>query len=147
MDKIDSTRLRAVLEYDPDTGGFTWTKGNKPAGYLHSSGYVLIRIDGVSYRAHRLAWLYVHGVWPEDQIDHINRTRADNRISNLREATPQGNAANRGARAGSKSGYPGVTWYARYNKWQACRRHGGKIKHLGYFDCPDAAHAAYLAAN
>ena len=55
------------------------------AGSVHSTGYVRIGVDGGKYTAHCLAWLYTHGVWPSDQIDHINGNRSDNRIANLRE--------------------------------------------------------------
>lgn len=146
MDTLDSTRLRATLRYDQETGVFHRPTTGAIAGSLHSNGYVYIKVAGRRYAAHRLAWLYVHGVWPEDQLDHINRRRGDNRIANLREATGVTNAANRNPRADSKSGYLGVTWYARSGKWQATTRKGGKTRHLGYFDTVAAARAAYLGA-
>lgn len=96
MAKADLTpeRLRELLEYDPETGKFTWLRnrafkalGGTHAGYLNSNGYLRITVDDVSYAAHRLAWLYVHGRWPDKTIDHINRNKQDNRIANLRDVT------------------------------------------------------------
>lgn len=97
-------RLRCLLSYDQGTGLFTWLidRGNgacagQRAGTVdRNSGYVLVQIDGRQYRAHRLAWLYVHGRWPRPLIDHIDRNRANNRISNLREATSAINNSNTG---------------------------------------------------
>jgi HNH endonuclease len=89
--KLTAERLRERLHYDAETGVFTRRVGSSNAragdvaGSVHSTGYVRISIDGGKYTAHCLAWFYVHGVWPSDQIDHINRNRSDNRIANLRE--------------------------------------------------------------
>jgi len=89
--KLTAERLRERLRYDAETGAFTRRVGSgharagEMAGTVHSTGYVRITIDGGKYTAHHLAWLYVHGVWPSDQIEHINRKRSDNRIANLRE--------------------------------------------------------------
>jgi hypothetical protein len=91
QDKLTAERLRERLHYDAETGVFTRRVGSghahagDMAGSVHSTGYVRIGIDGGKYTAHCLAWLYVHGVWPSDQIDHINRNRSDNRIANLRQ--------------------------------------------------------------
>jgi HNH endonuclease len=91
---ITRTRLKEFLHYDPETGVFTWLV--KPcrnilagsiAGNVMNEGYVMVKIDRKNYKAHRLAWLYVHGTFPPDQLDHINRGRADNRLCNLRLST------------------------------------------------------------
>jgi hypothetical protein len=88
---LTAERLREQLRYDAETGVFTRRVESghacvgDVAGSVHSTGYVRIGIDGWKYTAHHLAWLYVHGVWPSDQIEHINRKRSDNRIANLRE--------------------------------------------------------------
>ena len=106
-----------------------------------SRGYIVVRVDLVLHQAHRLAWLYVHGSWPVDQIDHINCDPSDNRICNLREATPAQNQAN--TRSYAKSGFKGVR--KNFSKWNAYI--GGRtFKHLGSFDTPEEANAAYLTA-
>jgi hypothetical protein len=148
MNNLNCTRLRELIKYDPSTGEFCRRSSGKTMGSTHAArGYVYIRVDGVRYAAHRLAWLYVHGEWPPAQIDHINRLRNDNRIANLRAATPRENSANRGVRTGSKSGVPGVTWYARYEKWQACTKRDGVTQHLGYFESVAEAKAVLEKVN
>ena len=94
--------LRAVLDYDPKTGLFHWRidRGGRKArigalaGSFDATGYIQIMIDGKNYKAHRLAWLYVTGNWPIGDIDHLNGERANNRWSNLREATKSINQQN-----------------------------------------------------
>lgn len=130
-------RIKELLDYDPDTGGFRWlrTKGRmragQAAGATDTYGYRVIRADGVLYKAHRLAWLYVHGCWPEGLLDHINREPGDNRIANLREATQSENMHN--ANRHSKSGVPGVRWRADRSRWVAQIRVGYRQHVLGSF--------------
>lgn len=116
-------RLRELLDYNPETGAFVWKvlssgrrfelRNKKYAGRIagcrHVSGYIEIRIDGVTYKAHRLAWLYMTGGWPRNEIDHANLCRSDNRWVNLREATHAQNQANRPARSTSALQLKGVT--------------------------------------
>lgn len=89
---ITQEELKEYLHYDPLTGDFNWTIGkrglkvNSKAGSMNDQGYVIIRINNIRYRAHRLAWLYVYGHFPINEIDHINGVRSDNRIENLRDA-------------------------------------------------------------
>ena len=150
---VSAERLRELLHYDPETGVFTRLKasgGGEPAGSIagwldKSTGYVRCNLDGICYRVHRLAWLYMTGEWPADQIDHINGERADNRFANLREATNAQNVQNRRKQRNNTSGYPGVSWFQ--TKWQAHIRINGKLKHLGCFDNPKTAHDAYLKAK
>ena len=102
MTKADLTpeRLREVLDYDPETGAFTWLKqlkhtrpiGSK-AGTLRGN-YMQIGIDQTRYYAHRLAWFWANGTWPEKQIDHINRNGLDNSILNLRDVSASANCRN-----------------------------------------------------
>lgn len=95
-------RLKQVLNYNSNTGEFTWiislsrrVKIGEKAGTYRNNGYNKINIDGNSYFSHRLAWLYVYGIWPKENIDHINNIPDDNRIKNLREATQSQNNMNR----------------------------------------------------
>jgi hypothetical protein len=135
------------LNYDPDTGIFTWKvrkQGRRnPAGCLTPSGYVTININYKHYPAHRLAWMYVHGRFPEKQIDHINRNPSDNRIVNLREATDGENAQNKSLPKNNTSGFIGVTWNKLTKKWQAQIVHKGKLYNLGHYDDKIVAAEAY----
>jgi hypothetical protein len=136
---ITADEARALLKYDPDTGSFFWrvtrnnrTKAGSQAGNVEANGYTVIKIDGRIYKAHRLAWLITYGRWPDGEVDHINRIRADDRICNLRDVTTSENCRNRGTRSDNSSGYPGV--HRRGAKWQA-RIHtdNGRIS-LGHFE-------------
>ena len=92
---LTQDQLKQVLHYDPDTGAFTWLRSGLVAGRARGGrGRVRITIDGQQYKAHRLAFLYMTGRWPVDQIDHINRDNSDNRWVNLREATSSQNRVN-----------------------------------------------------
>jgi hypothetical protein len=99
---LDHSALRALLDYDPDTGVFTWRnprtywhKVGDVAGSVNGRGYRILGICGRYYAEHRLAWFYVHGAWPTHTIDHINRVRTDNRIANLRDVTMRENNLNK----------------------------------------------------
>lgn len=150
-------RLRKVVSYDPTTGVFVWrstaktrngVKAGDVAGYYSSKGYRKITIDGREQLAHRLAWLYVHGVWPTNQIDHINGDRADNRIVNLREATNTENQQNRPKPSkANTSGYPGVSYRKDRGYWRARITVDGALINLGQFATAEAAAAAYQAAK
>ena len=108
---------------------------------------MLIRLQSRLHKAHRLAWFYVYGSWPNDQIDHINRNKTDNRIANLREVTNKQNQQNASKRSDNTSGHPGVSWYKRDSKWQARIKHNQKDTHLGYFENLEEAIAARKAAE
>jgi hypothetical protein len=156
---LTAERLREVADYEPDTGLFTWRLRRKSeftdrrafrafnsmragaiAGNVSDQGYRRILIDGKMYLAHRLAWLYVFGVFPKEQIDHKNGERADNRIFNLREATSFENRRNSRRRTHTITGLTGV--FKVKNSWCA------KIRnvHIGCFNTAEEAHAAYCAA-
>lgn len=151
---LTAEQVRHVLDYNPDTGVFHWTDN---ASYqarcreigTKNNGYVVIRVNNKRYKAHRLAWLYVHGKWPDNDIDHINGVRDDNRISNLRDVSRSVNSQNeRKARPNNKScGLLGATWHKRTKRWRAQICIQGKKKHLGYYKTPEQAHAAYLEAK
>jgi hypothetical protein len=145
--------VRSVLNYDRSTGVFTWlprldrpkhqmTFAGKVAGARGSDGYVRIYVAGRKYGAHTLAWLYEHGCWPEYNLDHINRDPSDNRIENLREATPALQLAN--TRTRNALGVRGV--YLKNNRYCAGITINGNYKHLGTFTTAQDAVAAYDAA-
>ena len=143
--------LQTKLKYFADTGMFIWTEHNhqshrgKPAGNRRKAdGYIQIKIAGKLYLAHRLAWLYVFGVFPKHEIDHINRNKADNRIDNLREATRRENEYNKPRRKDNTSGYTGVTMCKSSGRWIANIKRNGQQIYLGRFDTPSAAHEVYL---
>jgi hypothetical protein len=146
---LTQQRLRELLSYDPDTGNFIGlvTRGKRSTGRIAGGpdpeGYIQIRIDYVTYRAHRLVWLYVYGRWPVGQIDHRNGVTSDNRLSNLREATPAQNSQNRKRCSTNTSGFTGVHWHARKRRWGA--RIGTKT--LGYFRSAEEANAVRVAAK
>ena len=150
---LSAEEVRAALTYEPETGVFTWaiaTPGHSvgmPAGAVDHKGYLRIQIGGRKYAAHRLAWIYVHGHWPPDQIDHMNGVRSDNRIANLREATNAENGQNLKLKKSNKSGFRGVTWDKGRKAWCAQLMHKRKQNKLGFFSTPEEANAAYLAAK
>ena len=143
---LTAARLRELLHYDQDTGVFLRRRGTI-AGTVRKNKYIEIRIDGFNWMAHRLAWLYVYGVPPNGQIDHINRVRADNRICNLRVATPKQNQENRSIQRNNKSGCPGVHFSNHSKKWRARIKHHGVFVELGLHKDFESAKAAYLEAR
>ena len=123
---ITQSQLKELLHYDPETGVFTRLKSTTSnaricdiAGYKKQDGYLLIGINIKQYFAHRLAFLYMTGKFPQKQIDHINTIRDDNRWSNLREANNQQNSYNQTKYKNNKSGFKGVCWHKNKKKWQA----------------------------
>lgn len=143
---ISQSRLRELMNYEPDTGTFTWRLTGKVSGAsIGKRGYRQICVDGQRYYAHRLAWLYVYGQWPAGQVDHINRSRHDNRIANLRLATRQQNNWNASLRRDNTSGLKGTCLHRRTGLWQARIGVNGRQITLGYFRTAQAAHAAYAA--
>lgn len=152
---LTQERLHELLAYDPDTGIFTWRKpcsrfsqikASDPAGSVHSRGYVHIKVEGRAYKAHRLAWLYVYGRWPDPALDHINRIKTDNRIVNLREADQLGNMQNKGIYQNNKAGYVGVSRIPS-GRYVAQLQIAKKNHHLGVFDTPELASEAYQRAK
>lgn len=145
--------IRNIILYNQDTGALTWkqSRGGKAkdgavAGTSHNRGYIIVRVNGRRYLAHRLAWFLYYGVWPEKQIDHINGIRSDNRIVNLRDVSPVVNCQNlRKPTIRNKSGYLGVM--PSGDRWMAQIRINGNRTHLGRFKTPEEAHAAYLEAK
>lgn len=144
---ITQARVLEVLNYDPVTGLFAYKSGRGNGGTHTKDGYLQLKVDGAIYFAHRLAWLYVHGQWPADQIDHRNGVRGYNRIANLREASPSENAQNKGVRVGTASRFPGVVWHERDKRWQAQIRKDGRLYYLGGFADEASAARAYVEAK
>jgi hypothetical protein len=140
--KPSAKRAHELFNYDPETGKFTRTV---EVGAKHE-GYLMVCIDGKQYPAHRVAWLMMTGEWPSELIDHANMDRMDNRWGNLRAATTAQNQANVPRRSSNKSGWKGVSWFKPNHKWVTFIQAGGKTRNLGYFDCPAAAHFAYVVA-
>lgn len=149
--------LRQVLRYCPETGSLFWRddvpptprgvpRANKAAGRHNAKGYLVISVGGTLLVAHRIAFALHYGVWPDQELDHINGKRDDNRIANLRQCDRYGNNHNTARPASNKSGFKGVCWCARYGKWEAKIKARGRQHWLGLFETPEAAHAAYASA-
>ncbi|HBC9089292.1 TPA: HNH endonuclease [Citrobacter koseri] len=147
--------LREYLVYEPHSGIFTWIKKTNiriivgdHAGSIDRYGYIRIKLFGGAYKAHRLAWFYMTGKWPQKGIDHVNGIKHDNSWVNLREANQMENMRNTGPHKRNTSGYKGVTYHKGADKWSARIRYGGKRHHLGIFSTPEEAAKAYeLAAK
>jgi HNH endonuclease len=144
--------LKEILNCDPETGIIIWkinkrgrgAKIGKLAGHINDSGYSVIMINRKYYRAHHLIWLYVHGVLPEKELDHINRIRNDNRISNLREATRSQNARNSIGHKDSHSGIKGVRKIV--DKWHVRVMINRKAVFVGSFSTKEEAINAHSQA-
>lgn len=156
MTDLTADRLREVLDYDPRTGVFYWryaSSSRTPKGSIAGheckrsrTPYIMIGIDRKVYFAHRLAWLYMHGEWPDGHIDHIDRNPTNNRITNLRVATNSQNHANVGPRCNNTSGIKGVVKQPDCNRWCARITVQGKRIHLGLYETKDEAAKAYQDA-
>lgn len=159
---IKAEDLSEFLSYDEHSGLFTWKKRDrsffKEVGHwkawnsrfaekealtaIHAKGYKCGQIFSNLYLAHRVAWAIASGSWPNDQIDHINGIKTDNRMINLRCVSNMENHLNMPLRSDNKSGVHGVTFDKRYNMWQSRATSQGKKYHLGYFhDHADAVKA------
>ena len=149
---ISAERLRELLDYDEETGVFTWrtNRGNVRAGSVagtaHCRGYRQICLDGSIYLEHRMAWLHVYGEHPQGALDHRDRCRTNNRIANLRMVTGSENQQNRAIPRNNTSGFKGVCWDKSRGKWLACIAVNSRLKNLGRFTTPEAAFAAYQIA-
>lgn len=154
---ITAEHVRAALDYNPGTGVFTRKRTgahnsrflDRPVGFIHHTGYQVIKIGSKPYPAHRLAWVHFHGEWPgvDFYIDHINHDKTDNRICNLRKATPAENFANTKYIA-NKNGIRGIHKDARMKSrpWLAVITSQGKSRYVGYYKTPEEAATAYHAA-
>jgi HNH endonuclease len=149
MTEINQKILKEYLHYSPETGVFTWIKTSGPQAIIGSAagtnlnGYIKIRLLRKPFSAHRLAWLYMTGQWPNDFIDHINGDPSDNRFYNLREASNSENQRNRTKAKHNKSGYKRVWLHSDMKKWAAKCTVNGKRHHLGVFKTAEEASIAY----
>ncbi len=166
----DLSYFRECFDYDPDTGRLSWKSerplshfnsdryrrtwntlhGGKPITCVTDNGYIVLRFDGRKYFAHRVCFALDHGIEISDlpeQIDHRDTDRTNNRRVNLRAATASTNQMNRSlSTSASTSGLKGVSWHKAHMKWRSSIQVNGKQKHLGLFDDPLEAHAAYVQA-
>jgi len=143
MADLSYEKLRRLFYYDPETGLFSRLAGKRKVGSLTGNGYFCIKIGPAGsnrrYMAHRLAWFYTYGKWPNHEVDHINGNRLDNRIANLREATRSQNefAAKKGK---------GIRWEPKRKKWLARIGVNWKQINLGRYATREEALAAYKKA-
>lgn len=147
----DRDLLIAKYDYDPDTGVFrrktAWgrQKAGDEAGCISPQGYRYLTFKGRATPAHRLAWLWAHGSWPEGDVDHINRDRMDNRLKNLRVVTRSVNIHNSPGRG--VSGFKGVTAASKGKRWEARITVARKPLHLGAYATAEEAAAARKGAE
>ena len=148
--------IKSLFDYDSDKGILTYkvnrggnAKAGQEAGWTWSVGnkrYKHIKIDGKSYRYHRLVWMYMYGKFPNDQIDHINGDTLDNRIENLRDVTSIENSKNRGIQSNNTSGYSGINQLPSGN-WRVRINVNKKRINIGTFDSFDEAYKARKQAE
>jgi hypothetical protein len=146
---MDAQYIKSILHYDPLTGIFVWIKtlsvsgqSGNVAGSIKNTGHREIQIGKRKYKAHRLAWLYMTGSWPELELDHINGNPSDNRMVNLREVSHRVNGQNRPEHRAGK--LLGATYNKKAKKWYSQIMTDGKIRHIGSFDTEIEASKAYL---
>ena len=150
---LTQAELMRVMSYDMETGHFTRLVKSKVSsvgdvcGYVMQTGYRLIGIGGRSYTAHRLAFLYVTGEFPTEQVDHINRNRSDNRWKNIRPASNLDNSRNKKRLSRNTSGATGVSFIKANQKWRATIGVKYKEIYLGYYETFDEALIARKSAE
>lgn len=148
---ITQERVKELFDYDDATGDLIRrvTQSNKPkgsvAGSVNSKGHVNVAVDGRMWTAHQIVFVWHHG-WLPPEIDHENRVKTDNRISNLRPASSTQNKGNIGLLRNNTSGFRGVSLNGRSGKWCAQIKIKGKQTYLGRFDTPEQAALRYNEA-
>jgi len=149
---INHHELIPVLSYNSNTGIFTWTTNqgnNKTSGLVAGcliAGYRYINVYKKRYAAHRLAWFYVYHQWPTDELDHIDRNKDNNAISNLRLASRKLQRQNACGKLISTSQYKGVNWDANRKKWRSHIVIDGTAYFLGRFNTELEAAVRYNEA-
>ena len=143
--------LKELLSYDKETGVFTWKVNKHPrvktgsvAGHFDTKGYVILKVNRIRYKAHRVAWFFVNGKEPNGFIDHINGKESDNRICNLRESDFRTNGANRKSHRSGR--LVGANFEKKSSRWRSSFRLKNKGYFLGYFDSEKDASEAYFKA-
>lgn len=159
--------IRQLVMYDPFTGIFVWkyrdrkwfktdtaykSWNTKYAGKtcfntVDLEGYHIGSVLGKKLYAHRVAWALINNQWPDNEIDHENGIRSDNRYLNLFDKTHKGNGLNQGLKITNTSGVNGVQWHKNRKKWHASIRIGGKLKHIGVYKNIDEAAQARRKAE
>ena len=138
--------IRKRLSYDPKTGVLRWRANGRIAGCLDHRGYRFVRVNWRLFLAHRIAWMLHYGAWPQGDLDHKNRDKSDNRITNLRLATRVQNIANAPAR--NRAGLPkGCYRLKGHQRFYSQIKIGGEIRRLGTFDTAAEAAAAFEDAH
>ena len=150
---MDFDRVRELFDYDPITGIVTRRKTTAPmwkfgqiVGCPDRHGYLLVRVDGVLHKLHRMIWLWMTGELPILDIDHVDRDGSNNSWENLREATKSQNLSNRTKQSNNTSGFKGVSWNKQNSKWAAKINVEGRQLHLGFRDTPVECYRLYVDA-
>jgi len=150
--------IRSVFDYNPNTGVFKWKirtdvpkewntrRAGKIAGRVQKNGYISIGINKKHFYAHRLAWIYMTGDCPYDDVDHKDRVKSNNKWENLRLGTRTQNFGNKTISPHNTSGYKGVSLFKRDGTWRSQIQVFGKNIHLGYYKTPEEAHKIYMEA-
>lgn len=148
---------RDILNYDHISGVISWkvdcrggVRSGSEAGCLAVRGrvtYRSVRVNKELYLSHRLAWFLYYGVWPRDQIDHIDGNGLNNKIENLRDVTHKENKLNHPIPISNTSGAVGVYAWKRDKCWRASIGVNGKQVNLGLFKTFEEAFSARKKAE
>jgi len=148
MKEVDLILMRQRLSYDAETGVIRWKESGKEAGTLTSHGYRQIRFAGKFLYAHRIAWAFIFGKWPDHQIDHVDGNRLNNSARNLRDIPVAINNQNRKkANKNNSTKLLGAYFDKQIGKWKSSITLNGRSKHIGVFENAEQAHAAYVQAK
>jgi hypothetical protein len=141
--------VNKYLTYDKETGNLYQSKKRPKiqvgsiAGGINGKGYRYIQLEGKKYPAHHIIWLIETGSLPKKILDHIDGNPLNNHFSNLREASVKQNNENRKAQRNNKTGYKGVSFNKRLQKYVAQIQHNYRAIYIGIYKTADDAHIAY----